>query len=338
MKSKQQDSHHASLWKPFVALGALAVLTLGLTYGCSDSTPTGSTKQTGSTNDSSFQLVSSQLSPGQGDASGLDWIDPLMNQIPGFTASSQNNENRPFLGRRLAGTAGDTTVVVSATFVIDSISGWIVFNATITDLVDTFTVVDSMRFRDLLNSPVVPQDSLVLDSLGGVDIRVHGSATASDSTDFAGTGQIHSSITVDIIGRDLTGGGLDTVRINATESDTLNGAVLDSANGQCSFNASMNSSMTNIVGLIDDTTDACPLSGQAQVTATVSANCQNGQGSLTFNDGWTVTATFNGGVDATVVFENSTTRWEVTEPCGNTPPPAASPLHRLAGLAKASIE
>ena len=196
MKSKQQDSNRTGLWKPFVALGALAALTLGLTYGCSDSTPTGSTKQTGSTNDSSFQLVSGQLSPSQAGASGLDWVDPLMNQLPGFTASSQHNENRPFLGRRLAGATADTTVIVSATFTIDSASGWIVFNATITDLVDTFTVVDSMRFRNLLNNPVIPKDSLVLDSLGGVDIRVHGSATASDSTDFAGTGQIPSSVTV----------------------------------------------------------------------------------------------------------------------------------------------
>lgn len=254
MKSLHEHCVCSHTRNPLITLGALAALAFALSYGCSNNTPTGSTKQIGNTNDSAFQFVNSQLSPGQADASGLDWIDPLMNQLPGFTASSRHSEIRPFLGRRLAGAPGDTAVVVNATFTIDSVSGWIVFNATLTDMIDTFTIVDSMRFRDLMDSAFIPQDSFIIDSLGGVDIRVHGSATGTDSTDFAGSGKIHSSITVDIIGHDLSGSGLDTIQINATESDTLNGAVLDSANGNCSLSASMNTSMTNVVALMKDTT------------------------------------------------------------------------------------
>ncbi len=321
--------------KQFIALGAIAALMFTMTFGCGEDTPTGSTLQTGNVSDSSFQLVSNQFSPAAADINGLDWIDLLMGELPGFTASSSNGSFRPLLGRGVAQSHSDT--VVSITIVVDSASGWITFNATIANFLDTFTVVDSMRFSDIANTPFIPSDSLNTDSIGKLEIRVHGTAVVNDNSEFVGTGVIAASMDIDIIGRDLAG-GLDTIRINATETNTLTGVAFDSANGQCDISVSMTSTLTNLVGLIDDTTDACPLSGQAHVTATIDVDCSAGQGTLTFMDTWTVTATFNGGTDATIVFENSTTRWEVTEPCGEGPPPAANSFHRMAGLANASME
>ncbi len=335
MNTNQNKRNSTRLWRQFVALGALSVLTVALTLGCSDDNPTGSVKPIGNVSDSTFQLVSNQITPTDISADGMDWVGLLMGELPGFAPSSSNGGARPFLARGMA--QGNQDTVLSITFVIDSTSGWIVFNATIANFQDTFIVVDSMRFSDLTNTPFIPSDSLNIDSISKLDIRVHGSATIVDSTEFVGTGALHSSLTVSVIGRNPNS-TMDTLRINATETDTLSGTAFDSANGQCDINVTMTSSFTNVVALADDSTGACPLAGQARISASVSADCTGNGGTLTFQDTWTVNATFNGGNSATIVFENSTTRWEVTEPCNDNPPPVASSLHRMVGLAQVTVE
>ncbi len=332
---KQTGTKSTNLWKQFVALGALSALAAVLVVSCSDDNPTNSTKITGNSSDSSFQLVSNQLSPSNTDPVGLNWIDSMITFLPGYTPVSPGG-NVP---RSLARTSvpGVEPIVIVNSLTVDTASGWITFDATIVEGTDSFTVVDSLRFRDLSNNPVIPTGPLDIDSLNGLDIRVHGRATVTDPNDFTGTAAVHGSLTVDVIGRDAVG-TLDTIRISGSQADSLVGVVNDSLNGQCDITVTQTVTLTNIVGLVDDTTSECPISGSARITATVDADCSAGQGTLVFNDTWTVTATFNGGTSATIVFENATTRWEVTEPCGDNPQPAVSSFGRLKNLAKASMQ
>ncbi len=332
---KQTGISPTKLWKQFVALGALSALAVVLVVSCSDDNPTNSTKATGSSSDSSFQLVSNQLSPSNADPVGLNWIDSLITFLPGFTPVSPGGNVPRSLAR--GSVPGDAPIIVVTSFTIDTASGWITFNASVVEGTDSFAVIDSLRFRDLTNSPVIPTGPLDIDSLSGMDVRVHGNATVTDPNDFTGTGTVHGSLTADVIGRDLEG-TLDTVRFSGSEIDSLVGVVNDSLNGSCDITVTQSITLTNIVGLVDDSTSECPLSGSAQVSATVDVDCTASQGTLVFMDTWTVTATFNGGVSATVVFENATTRWEVTEPCDDNPPPAASSFGRMKNLAKASME
>lgn len=329
--------------RALVALGSVFALTVLMSFGCTEEdTPTGATKDIGSLSDSSFQLVSNQFSADGIGIDGLDWIDILVRELPGPPLASSEmgiKENvRPFFRRTGGQPPLPDDTLVSVSFVIDEVSGWITFNAVITNTRDTFTVVDSMRFRDRTNTPVIPYPPLNADSLNGLDIRIHGSATIADPNEFTGTAAIHASTTADIIGRDPQTS--DTIRINSTETDSLNGLAIDTTNGHCQFNVTSTTVLTDIIGLMDDTTSACPLSGNARVTADISADCTAGIGSgtLTFNETWTFSVTFNDGVDATFVFENSTTRWETTELCGDNPPAAVNSLHRLANVARAAIE
>ena len=125
-----------------------------------------------------------------------------------------------------------------------------------------------------------------------------------------------------IAGTDIFGAG--DVLINGNQALDL--SFDDSTSfSDCSFDINMATVLSNIALNVNN--DECPSAGSIIHNGSMSISC-TGDTTFSFNDNWTISQTFSGG-NSTVVFENSTTRWEVTDSCGSGGSQGISPLGRI---------
>jgi hypothetical protein len=111
-----------------------------------------------------------------------------------------------------------------------------------------------------------------------------------------------------------------TVQINALgtfhgHGENLTGPndSLPTCTANFNFANSWNGVAVNIAAVMDS--GACPTAGTMAHVGTLNVDCQNNQNSLQFTGLWRMVMTFSGTI-ATVVYESPTTRWTVTDTCG----------------------
>ncbi|MFQ5606727.1 MAG: hypothetical protein ACE5GA_02175 [Candidatus Zixiibacteriota bacterium] len=295
-----------------VRIPALCLIVTALALGCSDSSTNSQQKLTGDPADLQFGSVSEQLDDAALNFAAIEWLNPVMDSIPGLSPRLVLTED-PRLARR-AGAAIDTVLTISIS--IDSATYWIVFQATVTNFIDTASVVDSFRFSGV-DGPELPIN--LGDTATGMDVRAHARVVINDTTAFTGIIASHVSFSADIIGRGDPILGGDTTLLNVTGVDTLSGTATDSG-AACTFTITTNRIASGIVS-IDSPTYPCPIAGNINASMDLNFACAlpGMVDSVSVNGSWVVTATYNPDGSASMTYENATTRWTGVVPCEPVP-------------------
>jgi len=104
------------------------------------------------------------------------------------------------------------------------------------------------------------------------------------------------------------------VTLNGTQSF---GIFLTDDAGPCSFALDIATTATNVLLNIAHTdSGGCPSAGVLAQNGTVGIEC-TGDTTVSFSDTWTITQTFTGNDQYTIVAENSTTRWTYSGSCAD---------------------
>lgn len=284
-----------------------AVIISAVSFTACSNTTDPVVKQTGDPNDSEFLAAQDQLNTMALEFGAVDWLDAVWDSIPGFAPSSVTDN---FGDRHNRGQVGDTILTFSLT--VDDVSWWMIVNASVTDGVDTATLVDSVR----LLQGGVPISPEFADSADAMQLRAHASIVSSGLDGFDGYLASHAAMDISLLG---DGGefGPDTLLINASSVDSLIGSFSDQS-GSCDISMVSSKTATNIVD-IDAPEYECPIDGEISMVATMDMSCTDGQNTFDVNADWTVLVSYNGDQTADVVYENPTTRWTATIDCISSP-------------------
>lgn len=194
-------------------------------------------------------------------------------------------------------------------FVDTSVSG---------DTVEDLAMEDSIQFLHG-DDPVQWPDSTQLTGIkmgGSVSAHSAPADTLSASQNFTIFGNIP---------------GFGDVVINGNGKVTAAGDFDSDSLGSCHGSLTLTQTISNVeLNLTDIEEDGCPAAGVIRYAGTANLECV-GDDSLEFSDSWTITQTFSGDI-ITIVFENSTTKWTVTDSCGGGT--TAAPWNRFTGIAR----
>lgn len=299
--------------KRLLFLGACSVLTVGLVMllGCSSSTePTN--KVVGDTTNPAFQAAAgvldlADISDKEMIYSGFSTLDRIVTGTPG---SPKHGDYLP-----------NAAVVVDSPVYHGGSSYWY-YSTGLTDTTyklgtDTIIEIVTLLFEDSLQflhglTPVQYPDSALLSSVkAGAKWSVC-TALSSDTVlaahrwTVSGTpGSIAGRGQVQINGFGTFHGRVQNV---PTGNDSLGtcGATLDLLSAWSGITL-------NIASVMDS--GACPTAGMTMHHGNLAVACIGGINSLNFNGNWVRTATFSGNM-VTIVYESPTTRWTVTDTCG----------------------
>ncbi len=304
-----------------------ALLSLGigaaLLGGCSSSTGT-KEKTTGSLSDPQFQAAQTVMASA-GEFDGM-LLDVAFQAVDSVFQDSANPTPIHVVGLSLAAEAGPDSV--SLTYHTNT-EYWYFYGVTYDSAYDTtaidtqlivtrFLIQDSVQFLHGSNIVQWPDSALLTEIRNGV----HVSVTNSSSTDSV---YVHQRVT---IGGDIPNRG--DVVINGSRGFEINFSTFTDTD-TCQFALNMGAT-AGAVGLnvVDvDQNDGCPTSGRMTYSGNIGVACVTPDTSLTYNDGWIITQSFNGDI-INYVFENSTTRWTFSDTCQTQV--TASPYKRIASM------
>ncbi len=304
--------------KRLLFLGAISVITVGvaLFWGCSKSTDP-SDKIAGDTTDPMYQTAA-------GVFEGAYVYDQLM--LTSMFGMSSTVDSAPAVNMQgKMPFAGIAAVAPILPVYHETSQYWFigVDTSLVTDLDTTaLFMADSLQFLHG-TTPVQYPDSALLTSIKfGARLSIAGSAVPDTiivthrATVTGAAGAIASRGIVQI-------GGLGTFYGHGENLPGPNDSLPTCA-ATFNFVNSWNGVTVNIAAIMDS--GVCPTAGTMAHVGTLNVNCENGQNSLQFSGLWTMITTFSGTV-ATVVYESPTTRWTVTDTCGQ--PIAAPPFVKI---------
>ena len=107
----------------------------------------------------------------------------------------------------------------------------------------------------------------------------------------------------------------DQIRLDGQVEESVFFVHEDTA-ATCEVNVSHSFSASNVV--LDFSADGCPLSGDIQATAVVSADCTGQNFTLNVDGTWSTRAVYDG-VTETVTFSDGTNVWTVENDCNGGP-------------------
>jgi len=290
-------------------LAGIAILAVGLFISCGEDSATNPiAKKVGDTTDVAFTSTFDNLeNVDDNDGVMLGKMDFLMDSVfsilpQGITPPRRSGRSGSFAA------AGDSVMLTFH----DSSMYWFLY-ASFDTIEGTpaapeslaYVVKDSVQFL-YATGPVQWPDSTLLTGLKqGAWLSV-----------IANSGNLGSVIAGQVFDIDGNIAGRGLVTING--SNNVDGTFSDSG---CTVTAKLNGTAKDVKIMLssieNDTSSSCPQSGSMTQTGTIGVNCQ-GDTTFTYNDTWTVTMTFYGDSE-TIVAENATTSWTVTEPCGIGP-------------------
>jgi hypothetical protein len=304
--------------KRLLFLGVVAAMTVGLAllYGCSTSTePTN--KLTGDTTDAMFQAAANVFD----DADGYDQM--MIYSI--FNMSDQITTPQVTANPKNPGVPGIAAVAPVLPIYHEASQYWYLGSDTslATDL-DTLmlSLADSLQFLHGTTPVQYPDPALLTSIKSGArfsmtTVAVPDTIIVTQNVTVSGAaGAIAGRGTVQISGLGMLHGHVESL---AGPSDSL-----PSCAASFSFANTWNSVTVNVASVVDS--GLCPTAGTVAHVGTLNVGCANGQNSLQFSGIWSMLETFSGDI-ATVVYESPTTRWTVTDTCGQRP--ILSPLVKL---------
>ncbi len=286
---------------------ALAV-TLAWMLGCSGSSSTDSDpKAVGDTNSTEFQTAAEAFDM----AEGVDGMvfDGAFDLIGSFMVSGAPRETR-------AASAGDPVFHVSSMYWyrVESVTEttFVVGHPDSIQNISEWIRIDSLQFLHVDTPKMIPDPALVTQIRGGV--QLDGYSVLTDDS-------VHATRHLQITGAPGSLAVMGDVVINAggttSAALTISDVWRDTAT-ICQIGLNMASVWTNLAVNIAAITDSgkCPTAGSIVWNGTLAIACARGDDSLNFNGGWSVSQTHDGD-QVTYVIENATTRWTVTEACGD---------------------
>ena len=282
-------------------LTVLPVLTLGLTtfLGCSDDEKsTNPALQEGDTLDPTFVAFKEGFD-GVDEYTGM-MLDVMFSMADSVMSNPANPNNKPVVVPTSLEVEADSLLVT-----YHALSQYWYFYFLQTSGLDTMEIVDSIQFLHG-STPVQWPDSALLSGMkSGLSLYWQ-----------MGVAVVTASQAVDLVG-DFPNLGV----ITANGSQELNITLIDdnvdvnSDSMFCHFVFTFTTDFNDVVFRLSQFDNGCPLSGTIVSTGTAGINCMGETDSVKYSGSWAVTQTFNGDT-ITWVFENETTRWTQTEPCG----------------------
>ncbi len=315
-QSEDTQMKKAALLLTILGLGAIAALF----NGCGSSSTATKEKAVGSPNDPQFQAAQEVVTAAN-DYGSLMFNLAFQAVDSVFSDPGNPSPIHRFRQPVAAAVAADTATL---DYHMDS-QYWLFYTVHYdTTMVDTqqvvtrFLVKDSIQFVQGMDIVQWPDSALLTEFRNGVHISV----TASNTTDST---YVHQLLA---IAGDIPGQG--DISVDGSRGFELNYSTMDQ-NDTCQFGLNMGSSANNVgLNLTDvNQNDGCPTAGNLVYTGNINVSCL-GQDTLMYNDGWTITQTFNNDI-SNYVFENSTTRWTFADTC-HTQPAAVSAYKRIARL------
>ena len=186
----------------------------------------------------------------------------------------------------------------------------------------------------MVNQQVTGYDSVRIWSQGqpvqfrgaadSLESRIHAQGTAVNSENDSASGVRHRVMRVS---GDPWVNPITTLTFNGSSNDTLGGTFHPRALAVCTFNNTYAGSVNNVI--IDSATlyaDGCPPSGSMSFTAHVSAGCTGLTDTVSFNGTWTISVTYNHGIE-TKSFSNGLAQAVRVDTCGVRPVASPFSLH-----------
>ncbi len=291
------------MMKRVTFLSALLLLAIAVAAftGCSDDEKTTNpVLQEGDTLDPTF-VAFKQGYDGVDEFTGM-MLDVMFNLVDTVMNDTNNPNTKPVVFPTSLGVQADSMLIT-----YHSASQYWYFYIVETSGLDSVELIDSIQFIHGTTPVQWPDMAQLSEMKSGMSIYwAMGEAvvTASQAVSLAG---------------DFATMGL----VTANGSQQLNVAFTDhnvdvnSDSMFCHFDFSFTTNFDDVVVLLAEFDTGCPSSGTIVSTGTAGINCMGDTDSVKYSGSWTVTQTFAGDT-MTWVFENATTRWTQTEPCGPT--------------------
>lgn len=297
-----------------IALLILLILPLFIwsMTGCNSSSPTGDVDTTGTgggglaagdTSDPAYDAIEGAVGS-VGDISGelLGLVDVMIDTLRGMPS---------WQGAPSASPSADTMDFDSFYVAFHANSNFWYFYASSVDtawatdtngvdyIADIMTTVveDSLRFRQGSSYVQFPDTSQVNQITFGVLMTVSSESGMIDMT---------------VSQRMFIDGGFfndSTVTMDGTAAYDVAMSFFG-----CDFGFDMDLTITNVTFDMSSPSQECPSSGSLGLDGMSGITCTNGDSTVSESDYYSIEQTFNG-TSVTIVAEDATTRWEVTESC-----------------------
>lgn len=289
------------MMKRLFFLTVLLVLTFGVTtfMGCSDDEKsTNPALQEGDTLDPTFVAFKEGFD-GVDEFTGM-MLSVMFNMADTVMNDPSNPNNKPAVVPASLDVQADSLLIT-----YHALSQYWYFYMLQTSGLDTLEIVDSIQFLHGATPVQWPDSALLSGMKSGLSLywQMSGAVvTASQAVDLAG---------------DFPNLGV----ITANGSQQLNISFIDdnvevnSDSMFCHFDFTFATEFNDVVFVLSQFDSGCPSTGTIVSTGSAGINCMSETDSVRYSGSWSVTQTFNGDT-ITWVFENETTRWTQTEPCG----------------------
>jgi hypothetical protein len=291
----------------------LALMAVALVFlaECGKDEPTSSQLAVGDTTDPGFQMIQGIVGEGQFD---------FGEQILGISFELLEDYFGMGAPAKISGGA-DASQEITIGYAHDSSDYWHIFACTVTviEAEESFQItgIDSIRLATAEGYTYVFDTSVV----NAVDVKGHFTVDLEMIEGYGHMGA-HGGFEIDgLYGEEVT--------VNGLSNDTAMMAISGDS-GTCEMDLTFGQSFANIVIIPQPYSDTgeCPSSGVITTNATLDIACTGSTAldSLNISGAWHVVAVFNGDGTVTITYEDGTTRWVVTEECGDGGTPAKSGL------------